>query len=88
MIQTLRGVIHGKTIQLEQDPGIEAGQQVEVMLRTKQRPGPPPGWTPTGTESAAGMLAESWTEEDDRVLEQIYHDRRHDRRSPCSEMLE
>lgn len=75
MIRMLRGTIHGKTIQLEQDPGVEEGRQVEVMLRVKQLPGPPPGWKPEGTETAAGMLAESWTEQDDRILEQIYHDR-------------
>ncbi len=28
-----------------------------------------------GTETAAGMMAEHWTEEDDRILEAIERDR-------------
>jgi hypothetical protein len=77
----LQGVIHGKTIELAESPGIEDGRKVELVLRVKQPPGPPPGWKPGGTETAAGMMADYWTEEDDRVLETIYQDRkRTDRR--------
>jgi hypothetical protein len=42
----------------------------------KKLPGPPPGWQPGSKRTAAGMLADSWTEEDDRILEQIQADRR------------
>jgi hypothetical protein len=49
---------------------------VEVILRAKKLPGPPPGWRPGGTETAAGMLADQWTEEDDRILEEVYQDRK------------
>jgi hypothetical protein len=46
------------------------------MIASKKRaPGPPPGWRPGGTETAAGMMAEHWTEEDDRILEAIDRDR-------------
>jgi hypothetical protein len=43
--------------------------------RPKALPGPPPGWRPGGTETAAGMMADHWTEEDDRILEAIERDR-------------
>jgi hypothetical protein len=38
----VQGVVHGKTIELETNPGIEEGRRVELVLRVKQRPGPPP----------------------------------------------
>ena len=55
--------------------GIEENRVVEVILRTKQLPGPPPGWKPGSTETAAGMLAGAWTPEDDRILEEIHEER-------------
>jgi hypothetical protein len=79
MTKTLHGKVHGKTIELDEDLGVLDGQEVEVQLRTidskKKLPGPPPGWRPGGTETAAGMMAEHWTEEDDRILEAIERDR-------------
>ena len=72
----MQGVVHGKTIDLEASPGIEDGRRVELVLRVKELPGPPPGWKPGGTETAAGMMADYWTEEDDRILEEIYQDRK------------
>jgi hypothetical protein len=75
MVKTLRGVVHGRTIELEAEPGIEEGRMVEVVLRTKSLPGPPPGWRPGQTKTAADMMAEHWTEEDDRIMEVIYQDR-------------
>ena len=80
MGETYYGVIHGKTIELEQDPGLQDGQRVQVVVRAKRLPGPPPGWRPGGTETAAGMLADVWTEEDDTILEEIYRERQRDRR--------
>jgi|GraSoiStandDraft_35_1057300.scaffolds.fasta_scaffold1549290_1 hypothetical protein len=35
----LRGVVHGKTIQLDQEPGLPDGQQVAVALRPMLPPG-------------------------------------------------
>ncbi len=75
LTKTLYGKVHGKTIELDEDLGVAEGQEVEVHVRMigskKRLPGPPPGWRPGGTESAAGMMAEHWTEEDDRILEAI-----------------
>jgi hypothetical protein len=80
MTKVLRGVIHGKTIELEENSGLEDGRQVEITLRVKQLPGPPPGWNPGNTETAAGMMASSWTIEDDRILEEIHRDRKKEAR--------
>lgn len=75
MVKILQGTIHGRTIELEADPGIEDGRCIEVIVRSKTLPGPPPGWRPGSAETAAGMMAEHWTEEDDRILEEIERDR-------------
>ena len=80
MNKVMLGVVRGRTIELENDPGIEDGKTVEIVLRLKQPPGPPPGWKPDCTETAAGMMADCWSEEDDRILEEIYQDRRRDSR--------
>ena len=80
MIKILRGIVHGKTIELENETGLEDGRQVEIILRTKELPGPPSGWKAGSTETAAGMMASSWTDEDDRILEEIHQDRKQDSR--------
>ncbi len=89
MTKTARGRIHGRIIELDEDLGLVEGQEVEVqvkMLGTKKRPpGPPPGWRPGGTETAAGMMAEHWTDEDDQILEAIERDRH---RPSTRELLE
>ncbi len=82
MSDILHGVIHGKTIELEQDPGLEEGRRVTVILQAKQLPGPPPGWYPGCTRTAGGMLADCWTEEDDKLLDEIYRSRKIDRELP------
>ena len=35
MVKVLRGVVHGRTIELESEPGIEDGRKVEVMVRSR-----------------------------------------------------
>ena len=84
MTKTLRGKVHGSTIELEEDLGVVDGQEVEVhvkITRPKKRlQGPPAGWKPSQTSSTAGVLADSWTEDDDRILEEIYQDRKRETR--------
>jgi len=80
MHETFHGVVRGKTIELESDPGIEAGRRVEVTLHVQPLPGPPPGWRPNQTETAGGMLADAWTDEDDRILREVHAQRRDDAR--------
>ena len=76
MTRVLRGVVHGKTIELESDTGLEDGRKVEVILRAEELPGPPPGWKPGSRETAAGMMAAAWSSEDDRILEEIHNHRK------------
>lgn len=71
MVNILRGVVHGRTIELEAEPDIEDGRTVEVVVRSRSLPGPPPGWRPGGRETAAGMMAAHSTANDDRILEEI-----------------
>jgi hypothetical protein len=63
----ISGVIRGKSIELVDDPGLQAGQEVEVTLR----PTPKQGTAGEGILRAAGALADSWQAEDDRILSEI-----------------
>jgi len=42
----------------------------------KKLPGPPPGWKPGGAATAAGLLADEWTPEDDQILKRIQAERK------------
>jgi len=48
--------------------------QVKALL------GPPPKWTQGSAVTAGGMMAAEWSDEDDRILEQIRQDRKRDSR--------
>jgi len=89
MTKTIHGRVHGKTIELDDDLGVAEGQEVEVQVKViipkKRLPGPPPGWQPGSKKTAAGMLADSWTEEDDRILEEIDRDRKRETRRAVPE---
>jgi hypothetical protein len=82
--KTLHGIVRGTTIELDEPldeaEGDEVVVQVKVVERKKRLPGPPPGWQPGSTHTVAGRLADSWTDEDDRILQQIYQDRRRETR--------
>lgn len=88
MTRTLRGRIHGKTIELDEDLGVVNGQEVEVQVtmdRPKKRlPGPPPRWQP-GVSRTAGALADLDTPEEDHILEEIYQDRKRETRRELPE---
>jgi len=72
MVKILRGVVRGRTIELDEEAGVEDGRRVEVAIRSRKTP---PGWRPGVPGSAAGALADHWTEEDDRILAEIERDR-------------
>lgn len=72
MTKTIHGRIHGKTIELDVDLGIADGEEVEVIVKPKKPKRP---WG-DGIKRSAGALADSWTEEDDRILSEIQEDRR------------
>lgn len=52
---TLKGVIHGKTIELEQEPGLEDGQAVSVTLQSLPEQRLPSG---EGIRQSAGGWAD------------------------------
>ena len=92
MAKTVRGTVHGKTIELGEDLGVADGEQVEVEIRTKaattkakKLPGPPPGWKAESKETVAGALADLCTEEEDRLLDAIQQDRKRERRREIAE---
>ena len=73
----MHGVVNGKTIELTEDPGVPAGQEVEVLVTPV--PAKQSDWG-AGLRRCAGALADVWTVEDDRILEEIYRERAKDRR--------
>jgi hypothetical protein len=75
MASTIHGVVRGKTIELKENPGVADGQQVEITIKSvpSQRP-----WG-EGLRRCAGALASVWTEDDDRILDEIHADRKRER---------
>lgn len=65
MSQTVQGVIHGKTIELAEDPGFQSGQAVVVVLQSAAER--PRVWG-DGIRASAGIAAdvpdaeEAWSE--------------------------
>jgi hypothetical protein len=81
MTKTVHGVVHGKTIELDEDPGVAEGQQVQITIKTVAAKKP---WG-EGLRRCAGALANEWTDEDDRILEEIHQDRKRDTRKEITE---
>jgi hypothetical protein len=71
MTTPLRGIVRGKVIELDQEPGLPDGQEVSVTL---QRVCPGPGRAPT----AAGLDLPRWQ---GRVLGKLNRDEIYDDRS-------
>jgi hypothetical protein len=74
MVKTVHGIVHGKTIELDEDLGVAEGQEVEVQVKvidsnTK--------WG-EGILRTAGALADDpyW----DAIMEEIYQARKVERR--------
>lgn len=80
MTRTIHGVVHGRTIELNQDPGVADGQHVEITMTTLPHSSP---WG-EGLRRCAGAFAADWTEDDDRILEQIHQERKQDARREIS----
>ena len=81
LVKTTHGRVHGKTIQIDDDLGIPDGQEVELQVKIL---GPSKHWG-EGLRRCAGALANEWTEEDDRILEEIYQERKRDSRREIPE---
>jgi len=71
MLKTIRGRIHGKTIEFDEAIDIADGVEVEIVIRATQSSRP---WG-EGLKRSAGALADSWTEEDDEILADLHQDR-------------
>ncbi len=73
------GLLDGQAVELivmASPAPVPCDEEIGPRKSPKKLPGPPPGWQPGSKRTAAGMLADSWTEEDDRILEEIYRDRK------------
>ncbi len=81
MVRHVQGVIHGKTIELAEDLGVADGQHVEITIKTVPTPRP---WG-EGLRRCAGAFAADWTEDDDRILEEIHQERKRDTHQEVAE---
>ncbi len=74
MTKTLHGKIHGRTIELDDDPGVAGGQEVEVQMNVV----PPAKKWGEGILRTAGALADDpyW----DAIMGEVHKARRIDRR--------
>lgn len=72
----LHGIVHGKIIELSEEPDLADGEEVEVSVRVVARERV---WG-EGLRRCAGALAEEWTDDDDRILEDLHRERRLDTR--------
>ena len=81
MTRTIHGKAQGRTIVLDEALGLPPGQEVDVTVVpvTRERS------AGEGIRRSAGALAESWTDEDDRILAEIHEDRMHANRRELSE---
>ena len=82
------GMLDGQAVELIVTASPVSGpcaEEIGPRKSPKKLPRPPPGWQPGSTRTAAGMLADSWTEEDDRILEEIYRDRKRETRREVPE---
>ncbi|QEH35416.1 hypothetical protein OJF2_39680 [Aquisphaera giovannonii] len=76
MIKTIRGRVHGQTIELNEALGMVEGQEVEVKVRTIPRPPHQPGDGLLRTEGALRDDAE-W----DDIMKEVHQARKQERRS-------
>lgn len=74
MTRIMQGVVHGNTIELSEDLGLSDGDQVKLIIEPLSRVNGGSTWG-EGLRRCAGALADSWTEEDDSILEAIYQER-------------
>ena len=73
MTKIIHGKVHGRMIELSEDLGLAEGQAVELEIRVVPKKTEPWG---EGLKRCAGALADEWTDEDDRILEEIHQDRK------------
>ncbi len=81
MTRTLHGVVHGKTIALQEDPGFAEGQVVELTIHTVVPPAD--RQRGEGFLRTEGALADDphW----DAIMSEIHHERKRDTRKELPE---
>ena len=77
MIRRVHGIVHGKTIEIEEELGLSDSDKVSIVIEGPQSSQDKWG---EGLRRCAGALADDWTEEDDKILENIYRSRHSDSR--------
>jgi F0F1-type ATP synthase beta subunit len=81
MAKIVHGVVHGRTIALEEDLGLVEGQAVELTIR--------PISVPTGRQLGEGLLRTEGALADDpywdAIMDRIYRERKSDTRKDVSE---
>ena len=73
MTKKLHGTVYGRTIKLNEDPGVADGQEVELQIK----PATAREWGEGILRSAGGCV--EYPEMDD-IMEKIYHERKLERR--------
>jgi hypothetical protein len=74
MIKTLHGKVHGKIIELDEDPGVAEGQEVEVQMKMVPKSTQKTG---EGFLRTEGALADDT--EWDAMMEEVYEERKRGR---------
>ena len=79
MTKTIHGIVHGRTIELDEDLGVAEGQPVEVQVKV---PRPTQAWG-GGILRTAGALADDphW----DGIMDEIHQARKLERRPQMDE---
>jgi hypothetical protein len=75
MTKTIHGKVYGKTIELDEELGVAAGQEVEVQVKVISKVARTPGEGFLRTEGALADDAE-W----DSIMEEIHQSRKLERR--------
>ncbi len=74
MTKTMHGIVHGRSIELDEDLGVADGQEVEVQVKIVQ---PARKWGEGILRSAGGWVDHP---EMDSIMEKIQQDRKLERR--------
>ena len=83
MTKTIHGKVHGKIIELDEDPGVAEGQEVEVQVKVIPKTPRTPG---EGFLRTEGALADDT--EWDGIMEEIYQARKLERRPQTPDLGE
>ncbi len=81
MTKTVHGIVHGKTIELDQDLGVAEGQHVEITVRTVV----PPADRKTGEGFLRTEGALQGDSEWDAIMAEIHQTRKQER---CTQPLQ